>query len=98
MFFHPTLPRQTFKYTFHLVCVLSICALLPLFSACDNSGVSTRESPQYVVRPSQEVIFPILVVGREITKELEIENVGGVDLIIARSIICLLYTSPSPRD
>jgi hypothetical protein len=58
-----------------------------MLTGCDNTGVTTRESPQYIVRPSQEITFPILVVGREITKELEIENIGGVDLIIVRSII-----------
>jgi hypothetical protein len=65
---------------------LTLIATLFAFG-CDNSGVSTRESPQYIVRPSQEIVFPILVVGRSISKELEIENIGGVDLIIAQSII-----------
>ena len=66
----------------HLLLIMLTCLY-----GCDNSGVSTRESPQYIVRPLQEINFPILVVGREITKEIEIENIGGVDLIIARSII-----------
>jgi hypothetical protein len=85
-FQHP-LPIKSVAYSLKTFCLLSTCIVLTLFSGCDNSGVTTRESPQYVIRPSQEVTFPILVVGREITKEVEIENIGGVDLIIARSII-----------
>ena len=86
------MPQQHIGFILHhagalrmfVFCLVS--ALLTL-TACDNSGVTSRESPQYIVRPSQEITFPILVVGRSITKEVEIENVGGVDLIIARSII-----------
>ena len=67
--------------------------LLSCFTlGCDDDGLTTAQSPDYVVRPS-EVVFPTLVVGLELTKEVEIENIGAADLLI-----CLLYTSPSPRD
>lgn len=86
------MPQQHIGFRLHHAGALRMfvfCLVSALFTltACDNSGVTSRESPQYIVRPSQEITFPILVVGRSITKEVEIENVGGVDLIIARSII-----------
>lgn len=80
-------PRFELAYSVQTVSLLALYLLLSMLTGCDNTGVTTRESPQYIVRPSQEITFPILVVGREITKEIEIENIGGVDLIIARSII-----------
>lgn len=80
-------PRFNIAYSVRRASFAAVYLFLILMMGCDNSGVTTRESPQYIVRPSQEITFPILVVGREITKEIEIENIGGVDLIIARSII-----------
>ena len=54
---------------------------------CDDDDFQTAKSPLYDIRPVAEFIFPTLVVGRSTTKEIEIENVGEADLLIARSIV-----------
>ena len=53
---------------------------------CDDDGITTSKSPDYVVRPS-EVVFPTLVVGLELIKEVEIENIGEADLLISEFTI-----------
>lgn len=67
---------------------------LNIFAGCDDDGISTQESPAYFVSPSEEVNFPTLVVGRADTKELTIENVGGGNLVIPRSLIQMASSIP----
>ena len=69
------------------MCIVSVLTVTVVLGGCDSDGIASKKSPIYIVRPSQEVTFPILVVGRPIVKELEIENVGEGDLIISRSLI-----------
>jgi hypothetical protein len=53
---------------------------------CDDDGLTTAQSPDYVVRPN-EVVFPTLVVGLVLIKEVEIENIGAADLLISDFVI-----------
>jgi hypothetical protein len=67
------------------------CIYLCLFSlagafACDD-GFSVAKSPDYVLRPTEEFLFPTVVVGRSTSQEIEIENVGEADLLVSRVIV-----------
>lgn len=55
--------------------------------ACEGGGLQTAQSADYVIRPYLEFSFPTVVVGRSSPIELEIENVGAVDLQIASALI-----------
>jgi hypothetical protein len=64
----------------------TLLALIAL-SACDGDGLQTSQSADYIVRPYQEFVFPTVVVGQTTTKEIEVENIGEIDLQIARALI-----------
>ena len=46
--------------------------------------------------------FPMIIVGfqdfYDINKEISLENSQTEDILKEHPVICLLYTSPSPRD
>lgn len=69
-----------------LACVMTLAGALAGVG-CDSEGFTTATSPDYVVRPTQDFRFTTLVVGRSTVKEVEIENVGSVDLLISDMII-----------
>ena len=54
---------------------------------------------QRIAGPEADVLQPVLPAGLpERLPEFVAVLVGRIDLAAARSGICLLYTSPSPRD
>lgn len=86
-------PLTKDRLSTHQLKLLFKCILISLLSlsgvlfGCDDGGLQTAQSPDYLVRPSQDFVFPTLVVGQSTVKEVEIENIGASDLIIARALV-----------
>jgi len=55
--------------------------------ACDGDGLQTAQSADYAIRPVPEFLFPTVVVGRASTKEVEIENIGEVELQMSSALL-----------
>ena len=55
--------------------------------ACDDAGLKATTSANYTVTPDQEFRFATMVVNRSTVRELLIENIGTVDLLMSDMII-----------
>ena len=90
-------PQPSLQYRNTSVLSTLVAFVMMSFSlgGCDSDGISTQVSPAYFVSPSESVIFPTLIVGRSVVKELTIENIGEGELIMPRSLIQMATSQPN---
>ena len=86
MFTQVTPAEQMHSFTTYMYRLFVGVGMLVSCIACDD-GLSVSTSPDYVLRPSTEFVFPTVVVGRSTSQEIEIENIGEADLLISRVIV-----------
>ena len=63
-----------------------------------NTGKTHRALERMLAHPSGMIGLPLRLLAQEVHARLERERPGQVALITGEQKICLLYTSPSPRD